>query len=377
MLLTVPDIMILLLIFQLLFSSIYLFSKKTDKAVSNNILGLFFLTICLAMVDNLCLRTGVWYHFPKGATFSSAFPFLYGPLLFLYTQSLIYKTFKFTKSKLLHLIPFTVLFLYLGINYEIQTTPFQLSLLHAINNHKISPYLYLSALVMVLHFAVYATAALLLIKKYKKASLNKFSSVQQINLGWLSSTIIFFMALFVLSLINTFLEMSALSKFYPLSLLIIIVLLFYFINKVIFKALHNPDYFSWMQEDQPADKVKTGDFNTLPDRTEALDALADFMRVNKPYLNPDLTVDTLAKGLRMQAKDLSRLINDNLQQNFFDFVNRYRIQEAQSLLTDNADKKITVLEILYQSGFNSKSSFNTLFKKYTGITPTDFKNQQP
>jgi AraC-like DNA-binding protein len=64
-----------------------------------------------------------------------------------------------------------------------------------------------------------------------------------------------------------------------------------------------------------------------------------------------------------------------LQQNFFDFINRYRIEEAQRLLTDPPDKKITVLEVLYECGFNSKSSFNTLFKKHTGLTPSEFKKK--
>jgi len=67
-----------------------------------------------------------------------------------------------------------------------------------------------------------------------------------------------------------------------------------------------------------------------------------------------------------------------LGQNFYDFINRYRILEAKQLLTNPKDPKITVLEVLYEVGFNSKSSFNTLFKKYTGLTPTEFrKKQQP
>src|SRR6185503_2829883 len=64
------------------------------------------------------------------------------------------------------------------------------------------------------------------------------------------------------------------------------------------------------------------------------------------------------------------------QQNFFDFINRFRIDEAKLMLTNPKDRKITVLEVLYQVGFNSKSSFNTLFKKYTGLTPTAFRKEQ-
>jgi AraC-like DNA-binding protein len=67
------------------------------------------------------------------------------------------------------------------------------------------------------------------------------------------------------------------------------------------------------------------------------------------------------------------VINDLTGKNFFEFINHYRIEEAKRMLTNPKDKKITVLEVMYQSGFNSKSSFNTLFKKQTGLTPVEFK----
>jgi AraC-like DNA-binding protein len=100
------------------------------------------------------------------------------------------------------------------------------------------------------------------------------------------------------------------------------------------------------------------------------------MQSEKPYLEPELSLDELALQLSIKPRVLSQAINDILQQNFFDFINRYRIEEARRLLTNPADKKITVLEVLYKVGFNSKSSFNTLFKKYTGLTPTEFRNKQ-
>ena len=375
MLLKLPDVLIILLIFQLFFTSVYLFSKKSGKAVSNKLLGCFFFCICISMTDNLLLRTGIWYRYPEAATMSSTFPFLYGPLLFLYTESLIYKTFRIGKRKLLHLVPFTILFAVSIIGYELQPIAFKISMLHDINSHLISPYFYTGALLMIIHFGLYAMFALSLIKKYQAFSLNKYSTIQKTNLNWLSSTIIFFLVLFALSLINNAFEVTSMSKYYPLTLLAIILLLFYFINRVLFKALQNSEYFSWMEGNETAVKLKGGPVAIDYPKNEELNALAAYMLVHKPYLNPDLTVELLANAMRIHPKDLSKLINEYLQQNFFDFINRYRIREAQDLLMNSPDKKITVLEILYKSGFNSKSSFNTLFKKYTGLTPTDFKNQ--
>ncbi len=375
MLLNAPDILLLLLIFQLLFAGIYLYTKKNGKAVSNRLLGCFFIAIGISMADNLLLHIGVWYNYPNWATLSSAFPLLYGPLLLLYTQSLIYRSFTLSNKKLLHFLPFLLFFTLSLIQYQVQPVALKITILHAISAHHIPRYFYLGALTMIVHFCVYATVSLAAINKYKAVALNKFSSVQKINLNWLVSSIIFFVVLFVLSLLNNVFEIASQPKFNAVILLVIILLLFYFINRVIVKALQNPEYFSWMDEDEIPVKLRTDTAIDLPDKSAELNTLIVHMSENKPYLNPDLTVESLAKSLRMHPKEVSRLINDHLQQNFFDFVNRYRIREAQSLLTNNPDKKITVLEILYKSGFNSKSSFNTLFKKYTGTTPTEFKTQ--
>ena len=72
-------------------------------------------------------------------------------------------------------------------------------------------------------------------------------------------------------------------------------------------------------------------------------------------------------------RDLSVLINQDLNQHFFDFVNEYRIKKAMSILGDTTKYHLTVLKILYDVGFNSKSSFNTAFKKHTGTTPTQYR----
>src|SRR6266498_1011760 len=99
------------------------------------------------------------------------------------------------------------------------------------------------------------------------------------------------------------------------------------------------------------------------------------MRKEKSYLQSELSLNQLAAELSVKPKILSQIINEKLGQNFFDFINTYRIEEAKRLLVEHEDPKITVLEILYEVGFNSKSSFNTVFKKNTGLTPSDFKKK--
>jgi AraC-like DNA-binding protein len=125
-------------------------------------------------------------------------------------------------------------------------------------------------------------------------------------------------------------------------------------------------------EDEPPAAAPTG---PVEEWRGILDQLRGHMGTRRPWLDPDLTLEQLALQLKLRPKLLSQAINEGLGQNFFEFINRYRIEEARRLLTNPADKKITVLEVLYQVGFNSKSSFNTVFKKQTGLTPSEFKKK--
>jgi len=101
--------------------------------------------------------------------------------------------------------------------------------------------------------------------------------------------------------------------------------------------------------------------------------LKKYMIEEKPFLNPSLTIQDISAAIKIPVRDLSILINHKLEQHFYDFVNTYRIESAMKILKDGTKSKITILEILYEVGFNSKSSFNTAFKKHTGNTPTDYR----
>jgi AraC-like DNA-binding protein len=105
--------------------------------------------------------------------------------------------------------------------------------------------------------------------------------------------------------------------------------------------------------------------------------LEEYMSKEKPYLSPKLSLTELADLVNLQPKYLSQIINESFNCNFFDFVNSYRIKEAkkQLELMKNYGHK-TILELLFEVGFNSKSAFNRAFKKQLGLTPTEFKKTQ-
>jgi len=103
--------------------------------------------------------------------------------------------------------------------------------------------------------------------------------------------------------------------------------------------------------------------------------LEEYIKTEEAFLNPSLTIFNLANGLDIPSLELSLFLNKELHKNFFDYINEYRIDKAKKLLIDPDKKDHTVLEILYEVGFNSKSSFNTAFKKFTNKTPTQYRKE--
>ena len=101
--------------------------------------------------------------------------------------------------------------------------------------------------------------------------------------------------------------------------------------------------------------------------------LTQFMLNQKPYLDTDLNLVKLAELMGTSTHRLSYIINSGFNMNFFNFINKYRVEKAKSLLLNTNMDQYSILGIAYEAGFNSKTAFNTTFKKITNQTPSDFK----
>lgn len=102
-----------------------------------------------------------------------------------------------------------------------------------------------------------------------------------------------------------------------------------------------------------------------------------YMEDKKPFLNPDLTLTDLAREVGMGRNQLSELINSGVGINFYEFINKYRVEEVKRLLADPRSKTTKIIAIAFDAGFPSKSSFNNIFKKYTGLTPSEYRDRLP
>ena len=151
----------------------------------------------------------------------------------------------------------------------------------------------------------------------------------------------------------------------PLGLTILVYVLAYL-------GLRNPEVLTGDKEPQAAKKYEKS--TLTPDRAEKyLQRLRHAMEPEKLYTDGDLTLQKLATKLPIPVQHLSQVVNEHLQQNILDFINAHRVEEAKRRLLDPEKKHLSILAIAEDVGFNSKSSFNAVFKKYTNLTPSEFR----
>jgi AraC-like DNA-binding protein len=108
---------------------------------------------------------------------------------------------------------------------------------------------------------------------------------------------------------------------------------------------------------------------------EYLARLKAFMEAQKPFLNPDISLEILANEISVNPRILSQIINESFNKSFKSYILEYRIAESMKILADQKARKLTILEVLYQVGFNSKSAFNNQFKLYTNLTPQEYRSK--
>jgi AraC-like DNA-binding protein len=139
-----------------------------------------------------------------------------------------------------------------------------------------------------------------------------------------------------------------------------------------YSAINNPEIFKATAELKEEIAIRNplnpGKFPGLKEK------LLQYMEADKPYLKSDLKISELADALGVPAYQLSQTINDGFLVNFYDFINKYRIEEAKKLLIGDT-RNYKILAIAYEVGFNSKATFNRVFKSSTGLTPSDFRER--
>lgn len=355
---------------------LFLVASNHGKRVGNILLASFFLVLLLNIVDGLLSYYGFYVQYPAVAHLEDGFVFLLGPILYFYTQSVIFRDFQFRRKDALHVLPFFVVTVGYLAFYHFQTAEYQRMIQASIMKQTLPRAFYISMLVIYGHVVAYIFFAFKDLRDYQDEIKKQFSSISKINLNWLMFLLGSVVAVLLISFIYTFLPVAGLSHYFETAFTVAFVALFAFVNEIVLRAMKQPEIFAGISI---LDKTPTADAQVSAFNDQLSDslvmALHQKMESDKFFLNPDLSLNALATALHITPKKLSQLLNEKFQQNFFDYINTYRIREAQNILEKNTDPKLTVLEVMYQCGFNSKSSFNTIFKSKTGITPSAYKRK--
>lgn len=355
-----------LLTFQLLFVGIFLITHKKGNRRNNTLLGTLFILIAWNIGGLTLQMNGVVLKWEFLLHIDDGFFLLYGPIIYLYARGVIYRDFKLSGRNLLHLIPYLLLTILLLSLRDL--TP---GTSEEIIQNELPWQFYLISAIMYAHFYVYLGLTYKSLQKYRQIIKNKYSLIDQINLDWLSFSLNTFGIVAFVSLIQNFIGLTRNRAVFIVTLALFLIFVFYFVNKVIFKALRQPEIFAGITQYETTKYLGS---NLTSGQIEAYrKELLDLFSADKPFLDPQLSLADLSEKLSVSTKHLSQVINQSFNKSFFDFINTYRIQEVQQILIESVDEKLTVLEAMYKVGFNSKSSFNTAFKKETGQTPTEFR----
>lgn len=361
-------------IFISLFLSLFLVTVKTQHKLSNRLFAFF---LVLTAID-ISINLDDLFKFSLDARiFISTFFFLQLPAFYLYVLSVCYSDFKLKPKHLAHSIPFLTANLILVPRFYTVNLASKIKFLEKSLS---MPEVQFNHILVHVQIVLYIIVTFMILRKAKKIYLENYAGASVESLNWLfqfTLALSIFYCVALLKNIFKFTEYPNISEGLKGGLLLFeLIIIFWYL----YKALNNPSLFRNIDsklklvEDIISEEKNSSSsaVNEKQYNAELL-KLKQYMINEKPFLNPSLTIQDISVAIDVPVRDLSLLINHKLEQHFYDFVNTYRIERAMNILKDGSKSKVTVLEILYDVGFNSKSSFNTAFKKHTGYTPTDYR----
>lgn len=373
---TLLKILFYILCFQFLFVSLFLFQNKKGKPLSNKLLAVVFFMISIVIIDLYLIVFKVENSILELLFIDDTFMFAYGPLLYLFTQSTVFKNYRLQKKNIVHFIPFLIaVCVVVAIILFVDTVSISQATTE-ISNQEVPIYFRVGELLMLLHIFYYLFRSKQEIKGVVGKAKDLYSTFDQDNFKLLKFILNCFIILFSLSLIHSILPFVGIKNGLLITLLLMILFMFYFINSVLLKLLNQSSNKSGAitQNDFKEREKYAGSNLSKADITIYTNRVGNHMKENERFLDSELSINDLSTELDIPSKMLSQVINEGYNCNFFDFVNKFRVEAAKSMFENQADEKLTIQEVMYNSGFNSKSSFNTAFKKFTSLTPTQFKN---
>lgn len=373
---------------QTFFAAILIATMK-PFTIANKLMSSFLFMIFFDLIFALVkLKFIEFYSFPFIA-------FTYGPILYLYVLFMTDPKVRFDRKNYLHFIPFIVFFI-VSVVFR-SDKAFTNFTGYLVADRFISVRI-AYGICFFLSITIYSILVFIKIAWHQKRlkDLVSFAS-NRITLNWLKIISISFYAtyivLFILGGISIFIKFLPFDPYYTVFVFIAVfsfIYSFYAIKQPVLVGVIVKDTSNGAKQSSDDDTAKSKKEKIVSEANENgkyirsglkskqaekyLGQLLAYMEDNKPYLERDLSIYDMSTQTGIPRHHITEVLNENHRRNFFTFVNEYRVNEVIERMKDPANSNFTLLAIAYDSGFNSKSTFNTIFKQKTGLTPTQYKD---
>ncbi len=346
-----------------------LIATKKPTTTANRVMAAWLFMICIEMIFALLNSKVIeMYSFPF-------ITFTYGPLLYLYISFMTTPGRKFNPVELIHFVPFVVFF---TVSVVFRSEPLVRDLRGFFEPDKLMPLRMVYSVSFFLSITTYSILSFIKINKHQSnlMDLTSFTS-QRITLNWLKVLAISFYVVYIivfilggLKILGNYIPFDPYFVVFAFIALFSMVYSFYGIKQpVIFgEVLHNERN----GEKREAEKYSRSGLKD-EQAEEYLTILLDYMESEKPYLDGNLTIHDLSLKTGISRHHITQVLNEIYGKNFFTFINEYRTREVIERFSDSRYDHYTILAIAFDSGFNSKSTFNSFFKSQTDQTPSKYR----
>jgi AraC-like DNA-binding protein len=345
--------------------------RKVNK-LGNRWLVFFLFSLFFFQIDAAFLEGKVYQEYPHLWGLDGFFIFTSAPVLYFCVLSYISPQRKFRCMDFVHFLP-TILFSPLLLLSLFISTEEKLKEINEISLQVSEPDILFY--VIWLQSMIYLIISLKNLQKHQKDIEIFASDIVKIDLNWLRYFLIGIGSMLFLWLVNTFNNGISTSILTAIGYFIGVCILGFFSLRqeeiFPFEAATTLEIKNIIEENEQPLSTKT---QRIPEVELAIlkEKLSLLMTIEKPYLDENLSLPKLAKKMGISVHNLSYLLNEGFDVNFFQFVNRYRIEEAKRILLSPEHAHLSMIGIAFECGFNSKTTFNTTFKKITGVSPSAF-----
>lgn len=357
-----------------LFVSVLLFVKSAQHK-ANRWLAFLLLAVSLHLLEYAANISAISLRYP--IIIASSYPLLFcmGPAFYLYCRSLLIQESMASPKAWFHFIPSVLVLLFFAPFYAMPGSE-KVGFISGLAKNgvlDVPPEQLVFMGAHVVQTVVYLILSYNYIRK-NQARLKEYSADAGVlsKQSWLRGFTLFFAIYMFLYMVLVIVLSIANSHQVQIDYVMLLITSFS-LYMVGYGVTANPELFKGMSlkdvAKKPAKPERIGSKNP-----ELKQELLTYMTTNKPYLKSDLKISELADTLSVPYYQLSQLINDEFSVNFYDFINAYRVDEAKRLLVEDT-RNFKILAIAYEVGFNSKATFNRVFKKTTGYTPSEYKLQ--